>query len=255
MCQATRRLTFFLILIVATSSLIIAETAEAQTTRPFVPEFTLQYVEVSIDVPPVTTTDPYTGKSIDISPHYQGQTRNVDVTVNNQPYGPFTDANGNYLSLYYQVELKGHYNDVWNSYPPAGCDNKFFAASTSDRTVIRVSLEYYPEIPSGGQLDFRVEAVLAAQGSSGLSVESESGWSEAQTITVAGNTVTASPTAMPTQPPTPTSTSTAEIVTPVQEINSQPNFVGGLSFGEAMIVGLCVLFVVLALVLAWRSRK
>jgi len=256
MNKTSKSFTIFLILILAASSLIIVKTAGAQITQVSVPEFTLQYVEVPIDVPPMTTIDPYTGKSVNISPEYHGETRNVDITIKNQPFNPYTDANGNSVCLFYNVSLKGYYENLWQRYPPSGYGNNFFAASTSDTTVIRVSLGYYPEIPSGGQLDILVEAVLGTQSSTGFSIVAISGLTTPQTVTVGYNTPTEPATASPIQSPSISATPGLQNPTPVpQQPSTQSNIIFGLTYEQIGIAGLCILVIVLAAALVFTHRK
>ena len=202
--------TLMLITVLVLSSLILVGSAFAQSTpKPSVPKFTLNFVTESKEIAPSTTIDPYTGKNI-TQPGYVLTYRIIEITVKNQPFSPYTDANGNYINVYYNVSFKGHYGDAWSHYPDSTYMS-VFNASASDYTVIRMSLGNYPSTLDGSQLDFRLEALIghynydqSPDGTkyvTGFSVIESSGWSETQTITV-GESQNSSPE--PTTPTSPT---------------------------------------------------
>jgi len=133
----------------------MVESAFAQSiAKPSVPEFTLKFVAHPYDVPPTYGIDPYTGKNVTITEGYHVLNKTIEVTIKNQPSNPY--------SLYYNVSMKGHYENDW-TYIPNG--DKCYPASNSDYTVISIS-EYYSR-PAGVekvtdpiQIDFRVEALI-----------------------------------------------------------------------------------------------
>ena len=47
----------------------------------------------------------------------QGKNKTIAFTVENQPFTPYTDSIGNYIGLYYNFEVKGHFTDTWTQYP------------------------------------------------------------------------------------------------------------------------------------------
>ena len=200
-----------------------ASTDVSGIPKPSVPEFTLKFVIDFRDVAPTTTIDPYTGKNI-THPGYVLYYRTIEIKVRNQPFSPYTDANGNYINVYYNVSFKGHYGDTWSHYPDSTYMD-LFNASDSEYTVIPMSLGNYPSIRDGDQLDFRLEALIghynynrSPSGTdyiTGFSVYETSGWSNTQTITISeSQTPTPSPATTPTQPPSPVITPTP---TPYQE--------------------------------------
>ena len=78
-----------LILLTAMSSLslIMVKPANAQSTlKPYVPEFTLKYLDNSYDVPPTYGTDPYTGNNVTTQAGYHVQNESVEVIIKNQPF-------------------------------------------------------------------------------------------------------------------------------------------------------------------------
>jgi len=82
--------------------------------KPSVPEFTLKVVEYPYDVAPTTTADPYTGKTVTTQADYHVENKSIEITIINQPFSPYDDANDKRISLYYNVTVKGHYEDNWD---------------------------------------------------------------------------------------------------------------------------------------------
>ena len=126
----------------------------APIAEPSVPEFSLKVVAHPYDVPPTTTTDPYTGENIITSYGYREENKSIEVTIKNQPFTSTLDASGNYTSLYYDVRFKGYYTDVWRyAY-------KDYNASDSDYTVLSISLRQIGSVSVGGKIDFQVRALI-----------------------------------------------------------------------------------------------
>lgn len=226
-----------------------ASTDVSGIPKPSVPEFTLKFVEDSYDVAPTTTIDPYTGKTI-THPGYVVYHRTIEITVKNQPFSPYTDANGNYINVYYNVSFKGHYENSWAHYPDSTYED-LFNASASDYTVIRMSLGNYPSIPDGAQLDFRLEALIGhydydrtpsgTEYVTGFSAYATSGWSDAQTLTIGeSQTPTPSPPTTPATTPTPTPTPSQE---PQQTEQIEP--IVGAAIVVAVIIAVLGLFIYL----------
>jgi hypothetical protein len=203
-----------LILILAISSLLLVESANAQTIpKPSVPEFTVSPVDRSYTVPITTTqtTDPFTGQQVT---HTSGgqyvKNETVEIKIKNPPLTFVAFANGTVEKLYYTVRTKGHFSDYWGS----SSDNRWSTtweegnsftqvfASTSDYTVVTLVrgspndiLMGYADvyIPAGGQEDFQVEASFGIQypiydglyqTGTAFASYADSGWSNTQTLTV-----------------------------------------------------------------------
>ena len=151
----SKRAVLFLIAVLAASNLLMVGSVFAQSIpKPTVPEFTLKFVAHPYDVPPTYGIDPDTGKNVTITEGYHVLNKTIEVTIRNQP--------SNAYSLYYNVSMKGHYENDWTYIPDSA---QGYPASNSDYTVITIS-EYYSR-PSGIgkvtdpiQIDFRVEALL-----------------------------------------------------------------------------------------------
>ena len=190
--------------------------SETSTTKPSVPEFTLKFVESSYNV---TEIDPYTGAKV-TQPIVN---RTIEVIIKNQPFTPYTDADGNRIWLFYSIRFKGHFED-WGFYNESSFDGfqNYLLMSDSEYTVrsytlqeiyaARLSVYEMGEIPSGGQVDFQVQAIVGyttriygtpvppwTESYRDVFTGEKSGWSETRTITIP--TSTSSP---PDQTPTPT---------------------------------------------------
>jgi hypothetical protein len=186
--------------LMAASGLIAAPhlAAAVSVPAPSVPEFTVEQVDRSYDVPisSVTTVDPLTGEE---KTTYAGGYRivnlTVDITIRNQPYSPVDLGNGNVVELYYSVRGKGHFSSWEDAY--ANGDYIYYTpivASAGEYTVYTVVLKNSPwQIEGTGELDFEVKAVAGYEYNKATSiltweprfeVVSESNWSSTQTLTV-----------------------------------------------------------------------
>ena len=186
MSPMSKILLLLAVLLLVASSLVAVKPGFAQLPTPSPPQFTVRYVDYSYDVPPTYGVDQYTGQNITASGGYHVDNRTVEFIISNQPYVPYSDANGNTVGLYYNFRYKGHYSCDWNYYPftywtyngvtrqqtthsygaySGGFFHPYFASNTA-YTVITVplyDLTSYPgdtQIPNGGQVDFEVQAQL-----------------------------------------------------------------------------------------------
>jgi hypothetical protein len=168
------------------------------TSKPSVPEFTLNYVDTSYDVPSSTTTtiDPYTGeKTVTTEPGYHVKEGTIEVIIKNQEFTPYS-IDERAISLFYYVSYKGHYTENWDYYPPSSHGRHSTVVtsipqSNSDYTVVQF------DAPPEGEMDFRVQAQVGYYTSSTLAIcvpgapfttytfnGEVSGWSSTQTITI-----------------------------------------------------------------------
>jgi hypothetical protein len=217
-------------------SLITINLSFAQFSKPTVPEFTLNVVEHPYNVAPITTIDPYTGKTVITQAEYNVENTSIQIVIKNQPFTPY-NSNGEYIVLSYNVSLKGHYDDSWKYYPNAYWKIPLIA-SKSDYTVISFGSDYNEsdpysyqwDVPDSGKVDFRVEALIGyynetitlypipgGEFHNFQFIGESSGWSNTQTLTIDNSQI-----------PTPT---------PSQE-SQQPDL--------TIIVGVAVVAVVLA---------
>ena len=224
----------FIILIIAMSSLslLMFKPANAQsTTKPTVPEFILRIADHSYDVPPMTTSsiDPYTGKTTtQTQPGYHVINKTIEVTIKNQPFTSYTDANGNKINLYYNISVRPHYSGNWTYYPIS--NGETYTASTTEYSTRNFIFGAYanggyahdgyadkvsPQIgyvAPGGEVDFRVQAQIGYYnfdvipfGSSAVEgfVGENSGWSNSATIKIPEDIISQLPTASPIVPELP----------------------------------------------------
>jgi hypothetical protein len=179
--------------ILAASILTVIGNVSAQTIpEPSVPEFSLKFVVKQFDVAPTFRINPYTGENETLSPEYHGYAKAVIITVEPQQFNQFTDSEGNLIQLFYNVSSKGSYSTEWAHYPDSTYVDLFNASSTGN-TIIGVSLEGYPGIPSKAFLDFRLMSVIGHydyetfQGITsidGFTTIKNSVWSNPQTVAI-----------------------------------------------------------------------
>jgi hypothetical protein len=181
--------------------------------RPSTPEFNVEFVDRSYDVPITYTnhTNPYTGEQTTIKNGGNHVTNNtIDLTIKNQPFTPITLEDGNTPELYYAVRWRGHFENWTGEFSPD--QFKIVKASDSEFTVVTYVLTSYASgesggihIPKGGQIDFEVKAQAGyfywySDGhifpiGTAFEAIKESDWSAAQTFTYPKD-----PTPFPTNP-------------------------------------------------------
>jgi len=154
----------------------------------------VKHVDNSYDLPATTASsrDPYTNETTtETIPGYHVEDVTIEITIKNQPFAaPVNDEN--YNTLYYNVRVKGHFEENWRELYDSYSDN-LPAQSNSMFTVISISADY----PDGGQVDFQVEAILGNHylyytpqhplfpgPYEDYGVAGTSGWSNTQTITI-----------------------------------------------------------------------
>ena len=204
MSGTSKGFSLLLIVILAASSLIIFESANAQT--PSTPIFSVNTANGFNVTPTTYSIDSYTGANI-TNLGYTIATFNVTLTIQNtQP----TTA--------YLLEVKGHYSSNW--YNPNIDDYNITAfASSGSQTVInlygnnetasdsnQIFLNYDGHwginVPFGGQLDFRLQSISGNIGArvfgGSIYVGNVSDWSAVQTVTVTNFSPSASASPNPT---------------------------------------------------------
>jgi hypothetical protein len=193
-----KNLAIVLILTMAISSLslLMTKPANAQSIpKPYVPSFTVKYIESSYNV---STTDPNTGKTV----YATLGNSSIEFVINNQSFKSYVDSNGNTINLYYNVSSKEHFTNTW-SYNDIGGG---FPASKADYTTLHI---FHPMFVNSSQEDFRVEAQVGYYTTgyyyiNGFKVPNStfigqtSDWSLAQTLTIPASSV--SPNSSPTVP-------------------------------------------------------
>ncbi|MDD3792841.1 MAG: hypothetical protein PHY74_06890 [Candidatus Bathyarchaeota archaeon] len=192
MARMGKYFSLFLVVILALCSLIMVESAFAQTIpTPAVPEFTVKFVNASYSI---TNTNPYTG----LNELQLVDNNTVEIKINNQPWQHST------YQIYYNIRVKPSFGGDWTELYPlrnqtSSYTNGVFTYANyiipeapimpnSGQIVINFPVtptEYYGEsgydikryyfgdgtqeghyfaflhgIPYGGQLDFQVQALV-----------------------------------------------------------------------------------------------
>jgi hypothetical protein len=258
--MSKRAISLLFIIILAVSSLIVIETvaALASIPKPSVPEFTLEYVDASYEVPPTTTstTDPYTNKTTTTTiPGYHVENKTIQATIAN-----------NIGASYYNFRYKGHYTDKWNYYPFSPSSSGYslgdtfsvpYKASTSSYTVAALPAYFFQSIPAGGEVDVQVQALFGNFDAipyghiidvGGPTYDfifkgETSDWSNTQTITINGSAPTTTPTTSPSQYSTATPDSQSDA-------NQQ-----GLSWTEISLFAALGVIIVLLIVIPFICRR
>jgi len=250
MGNVSKGFSLFLLVVLAVSSLIVDESTKAQTPtlspspsptasptpspttsfiqtptptpaqttppipKPSIPEFTVQFVDRSYDVPITykTTTDPFTGEQITTSSGgYRVINRTIDVSIKNQPFASVDLKNGSVIDLYYSVRAKGHFGDWNDSRTDAGYYFMRVASLSADYTLVTLVFGVDGwSIPDGGKEDFQVKAQagylyphyqgLVQTGTFFASFE-ESSWTNSKTLPIYySNSITSNPTPFPSVP-------------------------------------------------------
>jgi len=246
----SKRPALLIITILAVSSLLMVNFALAAVPKQSVPEFTLEYVDNSYDVPPKTTstTDPYTNKTTTTTiPGYHVEIKTVQATIKN-----------NIGASYYNFRIKGHYENEWRYYPfdpnsslPYFLSDSFsvpYQASTSSYTVAALPPFFFQNVPVGGEVDVQVQALFGdfRAGPYGHVIDvggptydfyfegTSSDWSNTQTIKIGE---IQSPTPSPETTPTPTDYTGARL--------TEQEVIAGAAITAAVIVAGLVMLIYL----------
>lgn len=222
----------------AVSSLVIVEFAHAQSLpKPAVPEFSIQVVDRSYDVPTTYYTDPYSGKQV-AYPGYHVDDIRVEGLIKNQHFTPYTIPNPNSTSsydteskidFYYNIRYKGHFGSEWRQlYGSEDVDflKQKYGSEYTNFTANRYNAYGFRE---GDQVDFQVKAIIGfetwgfvAGWPYRILNGEDSGWSSTLTITISKNSTSSNtyattidsspyPALVSPQPlPSPTSTPTPD---------------------------------------------
>ena len=204
MSKISKTLALFLTLIIALSclTLLTISPANAQTTpKPSIPQFSIQVVDYSYDVPTKYSTDSYTGKQTTI-PGYHVDDIRVEGKIKNQHFTPYTipnpnstsnyDANLN-IDFYYNIRYKGHFGSESEWMKLAGTRDVDFLIQNYGSEYTNFTVAGYDArmFQEGAVIDFQVNAYIGFEtwGFVGtfpyriLNGE-ESGWSNTQTLTI-----------------------------------------------------------------------
>jgi hypothetical protein len=255
-----------LVVVLFASSFAIIGFVSAQSLKPVVTEFWLQYVDSSYDVAPsaTSTKDLYTGEvTTSTIPGYRVENKSIVVTIRN-PHG--VDA--------YNFRWKDHNSNVWN-YEPFDPDRSLplrvadgigirANASSSEYTVL--SLIFIPKTHTF--VDIQVQALYgdyrAIPYGTALGLPTwdfyfdgqASYWSHTESIDVTNTEVYLTSTPAPTVPPTPlpTVTSTEHPTAAPTQVTAEWNFALTLNWEDAALAVACAVIAVLAVALVLSRR-
>jgi hypothetical protein len=227
-----------LIVILAASSLMMVGSSSAQSLpKPSIPIFTVQFVDNSYDIPTTHSFDPYTGQEITIQGTHV-ENKSIEVKIKNQPFETVYNQHGQAIDLYYNLRIKGHFEQNWTEVYRAvyGFPRQ---STNSDYTVFSYTWVEQGEtqigtwmitLRVGAQADFQVEAMIGYIADSGPFSENfpreyfegeTSGWSNTQTITIPeGSTSTSTPTPSSSSNPTsmPTNSTVNSMTVPLSTL-------------------------------------
>lgn len=253
MGNITKGAAFLLTLLAAVLavSFVAPASAQAATEQPSTPQFTVELSGPAFDIPPTYTFNPSTGL-FDANDGYHFQYSVVNVVIQNQP---FTNQS-NYDFLYYNVRIKpqNYVDSYWNELFHAGADG-YPIQTSGNTTVIPIAIEGTQAsgilIGAGDSTDIQVEAMIGHVGRNQtfpyeyIFYGEVSDWSSTQTVAVPPKTPY--PASLPpSASSTPAATSNAGLDTKI----TLP-----LSVFVAVISGLTLIVIALAVVIRLRTRK
>ena len=159
-----------LIVLLAVSSLIMVTPAFAQTPAPTavpiptpaVPTFTVELIGPSYTVPTTYSLNQSSGQIV-AQIGYIVEYSNVEVTVKNQPFTPFTVSSGNVAEVYYDIQIKDHnQTDNWvvlysaEDFPEQSADSDYTNISIPVATGENGGIT----IPVDAQTDIQIQAMI-----------------------------------------------------------------------------------------------
>ena len=130
----SKHFTLLLILLLTTPVLLTAEPVFSDIPKPSVPEFTVELVDKSYDVPTSYSTDPYTGENV-THLGYHVEQWSIEIAIENQPFEPYF-SEGFMVNFYYNIRTKGHYAEAFRSlYNPS---DGYLPQSNSEYTFLSI---------------------------------------------------------------------------------------------------------------------
>lgn len=158
-----RRKQIILSILLLISALIMANLISTQaisansTSKPSVPDFTVQYVSHPYDVQPGYEIDEY-GEKI-AHPGYHVENRSLEIKVKNEPFASENSNYSSYSFFGYNIRYKGHYEKEWK-YPFGSLDgcsllDGFPKLSSTEYTIITPQIYFSYKQP----VDFQVQSL------------------------------------------------------------------------------------------------
>ena len=189
MDKLAKYLSIFLDALLVASIMLLANTAFAQVgvTTPSTPSFGVRYEFFPHSVPPIYGVDPATGKAVMTKEGYTVYSESAYLSIMNQPFEPYKDANGNSIQLYYNIRWKEPSSNSWMYMSP---NARITQNSEGDRTVVSFDFkDSYTksgwgiiDIPMGTETDFQVQAMIGYYTSNNVFVGKTSDWTTTQSV-------------------------------------------------------------------------
>ena len=253
----------------------MAKPVFAQTTSPMatpiptpaVPTFTVELIGPSYTVPTSYSLNQSSGQIV-AQIGYIVEYSNVEVTIKNQPFTPFTVSPGNVAEVYYDIQIKDHnQTDNWavlysaEDFPEQSADSDYTNISIPVATGQNGGIT----IPVDTQTDIQIQAMIGYITSTFVAYTSTppyigdyydysfvgqtSSWSATQTVTIPAN-VPLSPTPAPTFL-TPTQTPTSK---PTSTPVNNPSYKSLLLITTIAIVAVAILLAVIVSLLLYMKK-
>ena len=196
-----------------------ASTDVTDIPKPSVPEFTIELIDSSYDIPPTSSVDPYTGQTVTQAGQHV-ESRTIELSIRNQPFTPFIieTPTGNWTAdLQYNIRWKGHFEQDWheiyiptNGFAGANLESEYTVISFKGECSSTEGLKLYHQglmatFPPDAQVDFQVKAMIGYVNRDPLALGwvftgEESDWSNTQILTISE---AQTPTPLPMNSPTP----------------------------------------------------
>lgn len=193
-----------LLLFLLAASSLMAGTGSAQAiSQPSAPQFSIEAVDYSYDVPTTYSINPYTGNQVT---HYGYRVDVIEVkgNIKNQHFTPYTipdpNSTGNYLNIdfYYDIRYRGHYGGEWRQLY-GSYDVDFLKQNySSEYTNFTADTSNAPGLQEGAVIDFQVRAIVGFETWGGIPFPyrvlngEESEWSSTLTVTISKDAASSS---------------------------------------------------------------
>jgi hypothetical protein len=258
--------------------------AGSSISKPSIPEFTLQFVDKSYDVPPTFQKDSFTGETVMTKEGYHVDNRSIEVKIKNPSVTFYTDSHGNRVFLCYDLRWKGHFDDYWYEYSnsrdytyrdvdyEANSDGSWranvpyttvtYVVGTNmgdGKFVYGYNLPLLGDVSEGGQIDFQVQAFIGyytrVEGSTDpfthkpeeqlVFTGESSGWSKTKTVTI-GASIDGQD-----QPSSDQNTNSP----PDQPNGSSNGIIAGLSLTDCILLVAVTVVLIMLIVITFYYRR
>ena len=241
---------------------VYASTDVSGIPKPSVPEFAVQLIDSSYDVPASSSIGPYTGKTV-VHESYRVESRTIEFRIKNQPFVPYwiqgnPEAANWTINFYYNIRYKGHFSEHWTNmfissdgYPRQDYESDYTVLSYQGEYSSTDGLEFNAgsirtNFPPDAQVDFQTQAMIGYVSRVYNPNATEpllmypwqftgetSDWSNTQTVTIGEIQM---PTPSPATTPTPTPNQKPQHPEPFEMIIGGAIIVIGFAAGLGLLV-------------------